>query len=76
MDIKDMWVLGVTQSEKDSLLDGFPYEELIITLQSNSEPIDEYALNSVLDKMVEQQLENMRFLVQKNMDEILKRASN
>lgn len=68
------WKLGEDVSEHDNLLDGITFNQLIISLHSGSEKVTPAEVRKVVKDMLEIQLEDMWFLVDKNMDEIIKRA--
>ena len=68
------WKLGDDLYEKDSLLDGFTFEQLIIALHSGSRQIDRAEVLSVVKEIVEQNMTDLNFLVENNMDEIIERA--
>lgn len=68
------WQLGEDVSEHDNLLDGFTFNQLIVSLHSGSEKVTPAEVRKVVKDMLEIQLEDMWFLVDKNMDEIIKRA--
>lgn len=68
------WKLGEDVSEHDNLLDGITFNQLIVSLHSGSERVTPAEVRKVVKDMLEIQLEDMWFLVDKNMDEIIKRA--
>ena len=68
------WKLGEDVSEHDNLLDGITFNQLIVSLHSGSEKVTPAEVRKVVKDMLEIQLEDMWFLVDKNMDEIIKRA--
>ena len=68
------WKLGEDVSEHDNLLDGITFNQLIVSLHSGSEKVTPAEVGKVVKDMLEIQLEDMWFLVDKNMDEIIKRA--
>ena len=68
------WILGEDVSEYDSLLDGFTFNQLIVSLHSGSEKMNPKEVRKVVKDMLESQLEDMWFLVEKNMDAIIERA--
>lgn len=69
------WKLGEDVSEHDNLLDGITFNQLIVSLHSGSEKVTPADVRKVVKDMLEIQLEDMWFLVDKNMDEIIKRAT-
>ena len=68
------WKLGEDVSEHDSLLNGFTFNQLIVSLHSGSRVVNPAEVRKVVRDMLETDLEDMWFLVEKNMDEIIKRA--
>ena len=68
------WKLGEDVSEHDNLLDGITFNQLIVSLHSGSDRVTPAEVRKVVKDMLEIQLEDMWFLVDKNMDEIIKRA--
>lgn len=69
------WKLGEDVSEHDNLLDGITFNQLIVSLHSGSERVTPAEVRKVVKDMLEIQFEDMWFLVDKNMDEIIKRAT-
>ena len=57
---------------KDSLLEGIDFEELIITLQSNEQEINEQTVNRVFEEILEMKLDDARELLKKNINDIIK----
>ena len=68
------WKLGEDVSEHDNLLDGITFNQLIVSLHSGSEKVTPAEVRKVVKDMLEIQLEDMWFLVDKIMDEIIIRA--
>ena len=62
------WILGEDVSEYDSLLDGFTFNQLIVSLHSGSEKVNPKEVRKVVKDMLESQLEDMWFLVERNME--------
>lgn len=68
------WRLGDDLSTYDSLLDGLTFDDLILTLHCNlpKKGITPQAVRDTLRKeILEGRLEDMWFLVEKNMDKIV-----
>ena len=57
---------------KDSLLEGIDFEELIITLQSNEQEINETTVNRVFEELLKAKLEDTREILKHNIKNILK----
>ena len=67
--------LGVDLIGKDSLLDGFTFEEVIDALNCNEAVIDEAVVRRVVNEMLEENITNMYELLNNNVMEIIKRAT-
>lgn len=73
------WKLGVDLSENDSLLDGMTISELITTVRCNCSAITPSAVRKCLKDALEPRLQDMYFIMENNMDEIIlaaKKGSN
>ena len=69
------WKLGVDVHEKDNILDGFTFEDIIIALHCNEPSINEATVRKTVKLIMEQRLQDMNILIDINMNEIIKRAS-
>lgn len=69
--IERKWKLGEDVSRQDSVLDGFTFEQLIISLRSGSEKVNENEVRKVAKEMLDIQLQDMNFLIENNMQEII-----
>lgn len=67
------WKLGVDLSASDNLLDGLTFDDLILATHHTSEVTPETVRQNLKD-MLEGRLDDMRFLVEKNMDAIIREA--
>ena len=67
--------LGVDLIDKDSLLDGFTFEEVIDVLHCNESEINEAVVRRVVNDMLRENTTNMRELLNDNVMEIIKRAT-
>ena len=67
--------LGKDLMVKDNLLDGFTFEDVIDTLNCNEVIIDEVAVNRLVDDMLRENIINMREILNNNIPEIIKRAT-
>ena len=68
------WMLGKDLHEKDSLLDGFSFEDVIIALQSNEPIINEESVRRTVIAILNVNRANMNHLLKINMAEIIRRA--
>ena len=68
------WKLGEDIHELDNLLDGFTFDCVITALYCGEKVIDEAAVNRVVKDILDSQIQDMRFLIENNMHEIIKRA--
>lgn len=69
--IERKWKLGEDVSRQDSVLDGFTFEQLIISLRSGSKKVDEAEIRKVAKEMLDIQLEDMNYLIDNNINEII-----
>lgn len=67
----DEWKLGIDLLRNDSVLDGFTFEQLIISLRSGSKKVDEAEIRKVAKEMLDIQLEDMNYLIDNNINEII-----
>lgn len=72
--IERQWKLGEDVLKSDGLLDGFTFDQLIISLRSGSRNINPKEVERVANEMLESQLEDFRFLLENNMQEIISAA--
>ena len=72
--MKRPYKLGCDLINKDSLLDGFTFEEIIDTLHCNEHEINEEAVRRVVNEILSENLTNMNELLDNNIQEIIKRA--
>ena len=68
------WMLGVDLSVQDSLLDGLTFDDLILAVHHNCRVITPKAVMRELKEMLDTRLQDMEFLVNKNMPYIIKEA--
>ena len=66
--------LGAGIHQKDDLLAGFTFEDIIITLQSNEATIDEKAVFKVAQELLGERMKDFNFLLEQNVPEIIKYA--
>jgi len=68
------WKLGTDIDEYDDLLGGFTFESVITALYCGERVINEAAVNRVVKDILTSQMQDLDFLLKKNIDEIIKRA--
>lgn len=68
------WRLDDDLSVNDSVLDGFDFQQLITTVRCNSPKINEQAVWMAVKDTMDCLLQDMHFLVENNMDLIIKLA--
>lgn len=68
------WRLGVDIDTHDSLLDGITFDDLILTVHCNCREINEQTVRLELRDILESRLEDMKFLIEKNIDIIMEKA--
>lgn len=67
------WRLHDDVSEKDNLLDGFTFEDVITALHTES-VVNEKTARRVLKEILDIRMQDMNFLFEKNLDIIMARA--
>ena len=74
----EKWKLGEDLSTYDSILDGLTFDDLILAVHCNVPPtkITPDRVRKELREMLNGRLEDMWFLVEKNMDKIIEYARN
>lgn len=68
------WTLGVDLSTHDSLLDGLTFDDLILAVHCNCRKVTPEAVRKELKEIKESRLQDMDFLLEKNMDAIIAAA--
>lgn len=68
------WKLGDDLSKVDNLLDGLTFADLILVVCCNSRIITPTAVQKELQEMLESRMQDMRVLLAKNMNEIIREA--
>ncbi len=68
------WELGDDLRESDNLLDPVTFESLILAVHCNCPVINEKAVKETMKEIMEERLSDMRFLLEHNMDAIIKAA--
>ena len=67
--------LGVDLIDKDSLLDGFTFEDVIDVLRCNEPAINEAVVRRVVNDLLKENAVNMHEILNSNVMEIIKRAT-
>ncbi len=68
------WKLGEDLAIGDSLLDGLTFDDLILAVHCNCRKVTPEAVRKELKEMMESRLQDMDFLLEKNMDAIIAAA--
>lgn len=68
------WELGDDLMESDNLLDPVTFESLILAVHCNCPVIDQKGVEETMKEIMEERMADMRFLLKKNMDAIIKAA--
>lgn len=68
------WELGDDLLESDNLLDPVTFESVILAVHCNCPVVDRKSVEETIREIMEERLSDMRFLLSKNMDAIIKAA--
>lgn len=68
------WKLGDDLSACDSLLDGLTFDDLILAVHCNCRSITPAAVRSELKEMLASRKQDLEFLLERNMEEIMAEA--
>lgn len=68
------WKLGDDLRGEDNLLDPITFDELVLTLHCNARTINEEAAKRALREIMTTRMEDLEFLLENNMYEILRAA--
>lgn len=68
------WKFGDDLIEDDNLLDQVSFRDVILAVHYNCRVIDQAAVRKTVKEIQEQRVEDMEFLLERNMDEIIKAA--
>lgn len=74
MEHEKKWKLGVDLDTYDNLLDGLTFDDLILAVHHNCRTITPEAVEKELDEMLASRMQDMRFLLEKNMSAIMEEA--
>lgn len=72
--MENKWRLGDDLVEEDNLLDQVSFHDVILAVHCNCKVIDRAAVKKTVKEIMEQRMEDMEFLLERNMDEIIKAA--
>lgn len=67
------WKLGKDLISSDSLLDGFTFNDVILALHTES-TVNEYTARRVLREILEIRMQDMNYLFDNNIDQIIELA--
>ena len=74
MESERKWKLGEDIDRHDNLLDGISFDELILTAHCNCREITSEGVEKELDKILEIRLQDMKYHLQNNLQEIVQEA--
>lgn len=69
-----VWKLGEDLAVQDSLLDGLTFDDLILAVHCNCRTVTPAGVRKQLDDMLEGRLQDMKFLLENNMNAIMSAA--
>lgn len=70
------WKLGKDMIPSDTILDPVTFDDLILALKCNFEHINEQAVTYQIGEILQQRLEDVKYLIENNIDEIIALATN
>lgn len=70
------WKLGKDLIPSDTILDPVTFDDLILALKCNFEHINHQAVTYQIGEILQQRLEDVKYLVENNMDEIIALAKD
>ena len=70
------WKLGKDLLTSDTILDPVTFDDLILALKCNYAYIGETAVRTQMKEILEQRLEDVKYLIENNIDEIIALASD
>lgn len=68
------WTLGDDLITSDNLLDGVTFDDLILAVHCSSREVNPSSVRTELNKILAIRKEDMTFLLEKNMDAIIRAA--
>jgi len=72
--MENNWRLGDDLVEDDNLLDPVSFYDVILAVRCNCKMIDRAAVKKTVKEIMESRMEDMEFLLEQNMAEIIKAA--
>lgn len=66
------WILGDDLSACDNLLDGITFDDVILAAHCNCKTIDRNAIRAQVQEILSQRLEDMNYLLDRNIDKLVK----
>ena len=70
------WKLGKDLLTSDTILDPVTFDDLILALKCNYAYIGETAVRTQMEEILDQRLEDVKYLIENNIDEIIALASD
>lgn len=70
------WKLGKDMLTSDAILDPVTFDDLILALKCNYAYIGETAVRTQMKEILDQRLEDVKYLIENNIDEIIALASD
>ena len=70
------WKLGKDMLTSDTILDPITFDDLILALKCNFEHNNEQAVTYQIGEILQQRLEDVKYLVENNMEEIIALATD
>ena len=64
------WKLGEDLIPSDNILDGFTFDDIIISVRCNCSVVDRKAVLKTAREILEQRMEDYNYLLMNNLDEI------
>ena len=68
---KVLYMIDPTTNVKDSMLDGFTYEDIIDAVYHNEKNIDEKAIKKVFKEILKDQIKDAEYALKKNISNML-----
>ena len=68
------WILGYDLAASDNLLDGITLDDVILAVHCNCKTIDRNAIRTQVQEILSQRLEDMNYLLDRNIDQIAEEA--
>ena len=75
-DMEKQWKLGVDIQERDNIFDNITFADIIETVQNGERIINEEAVRRVVKRIIDIQMQDMNYLLNNNMNVIIKLASS